>query len=183
MLSTSSSRAAGSRWPCRRPAARRPRRHGGQREGRRVERQAPERCPSPRRARLGEKRAKSEKLSISVASTPTVSPIAAKDWHHCSPADRPASPPPRVQRDGPAGLPSIQTARAIITGQIAGPAGALELPYGLHALADDQRLDGPEQQEGDPAQGVQPEEAESWSRTARPGTNRTSSTLSATEAR
>src|SRR5215211_3090194 len=57
----------------------------------------PHRLPLTTSRREGENRAKSEKLSIRVARTPTVSPIAANVWYHCSPVDNGASPPPRVQ--------------------------------------------------------------------------------------
>src|SRR5687767_7556416 len=58
---------------------------------------SPHALPFTTSAREGEKRAKSEKLSMSVASTPTVNPTAANVWYTRSPADSCSSPPPRVQ--------------------------------------------------------------------------------------
>src|SRR5882757_10386631 len=75
----------------------------------------PSRLPRTTVSRLGEKRAKSEKLSIRVASTPTVSPTAANVWYHCSPADSAVSPPPRVQEICHLACHSIHTARTIMT--------------------------------------------------------------------
>ena len=66
---------------------------------------SPSRLPLTTSARLGEKRAKSEKLSMSVASTPTVSPIAAKVWYHCSPEEERGVPRRLGSRNVPARLP------------------------------------------------------------------------------
>ena len=106
----------------------------------------------------GEKRAKSEKLSMSVASTPTVSPTAANVWYHCSPVESCSSPPPRVQEMSEARLPQHPAGEHDHDRPDRRAGEALEVAHGLHALADDDHLDAPQDQEGDPAQQVHPEE-------------------------
>src|SRR3954468_16483174 len=80
----------------------------------------PQKLPRITARLLGANRAKSEKFSISVASTPMVSPTAAKVWYTCSPVL--SGLPPVVQEMSKSACQSIQPAMASMAAQTAGPA-------------------------------------------------------------
>ena len=117
-----------------------------------------------------------------MASTPTVSPIAANVWYHCSPAESTVSPPPWVQEMSKSACQSIQPASTSITTQIAGPAR----PWKWRTASMPLRTISSWMPQSS-RNAIQPSRSKPRNRISvsdsMPGMNRTSNTFSATEAR